>query len=195
MKQLLIACITSLMLTNCATGYQPQSYSGGYSDTQYTENTFKVSFNGNGYTSKEKADDYLLLRSSELALLNGYKFFSILEGQSKYSITTYKKPIKAKTESKIRVNPASLSNDPYVVYSPVTNTDSDVTVESETTYSGGDTELILKPTAFVMIECSERKSQERFSYDVKILYHSLVKKYNLEYNPQIEYMFDTIRFR
>jgi len=60
-----------VLLAGSATSYQPKSFSSGYSETRLREDVFRVSFNGNGYTGRERAADFSLLRSAELALENG----------------------------------------------------------------------------------------------------------------------------
>src|SRR5882724_2256033 len=71
-----------LSLAGCATTYQPQSFSGGFSETQLDKNVFRVSFKGNGYTQAERAEEMALLRSAELTLKNGFKYFVIIDGRS-----------------------------------------------------------------------------------------------------------------
>ena len=72
-----------------ATSYQPRGRTGGYSDTQLNKNVFRVSFAGNGFTSRDRVTDFLLLRSSELTLQHGFKYFIITNSKeySYYSIT------------------------------------------------------------------------------------------------------------
>jgi len=40
-----------ILISGCATTYQPQSFTGGFSETQLAENIFQVLFNGNAYTA------------------------------------------------------------------------------------------------------------------------------------------------
>ena len=54
-----------LALTGCMTAYQPDGLTGGYSEVQLSENVWRVSFKGNGYTSRERAVDMALLRSAD----------------------------------------------------------------------------------------------------------------------------------
>ena len=69
-------------VTGCvATGYQPQGFRGGYSETQLGENVFRVDFAGNGFTSPARAADFALLRSAEVALEHGFRFF-VVAGQT-----------------------------------------------------------------------------------------------------------------
>ena len=67
------------LLFGCATGYQSTGFSGGYEETQLSENMYEVSFRGNGYTRKKKAADFALLRCAELTLQNGYTHFAIID--------------------------------------------------------------------------------------------------------------------
>lgn len=74
-----------ILLAACASPYQPEGFGGGYSETQLSENIFKVSFRGNGYTSEDRAADMALLRSAELALENGFKYFAVVDEQIRFS--------------------------------------------------------------------------------------------------------------
>lgn len=66
-----------LLLAGCATGYHSLGFTGGYSDIQLSENSFKVSFVGNGHTLQDQAVDFALLRSSDISLRHGFKYFVI----------------------------------------------------------------------------------------------------------------------
>src|SRR5437764_1386447 len=59
--------IGGLLFVACATPYQRHGFTGGFSESQLDENVFRVNFRGNGYTSPERAADFTLLRSAELA--------------------------------------------------------------------------------------------------------------------------------
>ena len=68
-----LSLMTIVFISSCATSYQSQGMSGGYVDTQLSETLWKVSVNGNGYTSSSQVGDYALLRASELTIEKGYK--------------------------------------------------------------------------------------------------------------------------
>jgi hypothetical protein len=51
---------------------------GGFSERQLSDSTFRVSFQGNGFTRDERASDFLLLRCAELTLGHGGKFFRLV---------------------------------------------------------------------------------------------------------------------
>jgi hypothetical protein len=79
MQKKLITIFSSLLLTACATSYQPYSFigGGGYKDVQLAENVFKVTVEANGYTSSARASELALLRSADLALEHGFRYFII----------------------------------------------------------------------------------------------------------------------
>lgn len=80
MKKLFFLLSLVILLSSCATKYHRKSITGGYSDIQIDKNTFQVSFKGNSRTSMERSVDFGLLRSAELTINNGYKYFTILKG-------------------------------------------------------------------------------------------------------------------
>lgn len=69
-----------ILFSGCITPYQPNGFSGGYKDTRIGKNKFVVSFYGNGYTSNQTVQTYLLYRCAELTVKNGYDFFLISGG-------------------------------------------------------------------------------------------------------------------
>lgn len=64
-------------LSACATSYGPSGMSGGFTDVRLDENVFRVSFQGNGFTSQEAVQEMALLRCAELTLTNGFSFFVV----------------------------------------------------------------------------------------------------------------------
>ncbi len=79
-KNILIAA-SAAILAACATAtpYQAASEKSydGYSSQQIENNRFNVSFAGNSLTDKETVETYLLHRAAELAVENGYDYFSV----------------------------------------------------------------------------------------------------------------------
>jgi hypothetical protein len=82
-KAIFVICLP-IFLVSCATGYQPLNDSSGYWDEQIepTANRFTIGYDGNKWHSdpvnrKEKIKDLTLLRSAEVALENGFKYFVI----------------------------------------------------------------------------------------------------------------------
>lgn len=75
--------MTIFLLTSCATAYQPLGSTGGYSDIQFGEKTYKVTFTGNANTTQQRAEDLALLRASELTLNHGFRYFVIDSAESR----------------------------------------------------------------------------------------------------------------
>ena len=83
-----VICL-SILLVSCSTGYRPLNDSGGYWDERIesTSNRFKIGYDGNKWHSdpinrKERVIDLALLRSAEVALENGFKYFIISDSQA-----------------------------------------------------------------------------------------------------------------
>lgn len=64
------------------TPYQPSAVSRahhGYTETYIDANRARVSFAGNGETSRETMETYLLYRSAELTLQRGFDYFVVVD--------------------------------------------------------------------------------------------------------------------
>ncbi|MDN7125939.1 hypothetical protein J6I92_07235 [Pseudidiomarina sp. 1APR75-15] len=155
----MVASIT--FLGGCATGYQSQGFTGGFSETQLDKNVFVVTFKGNGFTSFEKASDYSLLRSAELALETGYEYFAIIDGQSYATNSTYTTP----TTSNTTMNAYTYGNSAYG--------------NATTTTYGGQTFNISKPNVSNTIYCFKEKPEGIFVYNAPFLIDSLSSKYGI----------------
>ncbi|MFZ4772595.1 MAG: CC0125/CC1285 family lipoprotein [Chlamydiia bacterium] len=73
-----VAYVAILITFTACTGYQSEGFWGGYSEITVAPDTFVVTYKGNEYSSEEKIYAYTLRRASELTLVNGYKYFSIV---------------------------------------------------------------------------------------------------------------------
>jgi hypothetical protein len=77
---LCLLVILTVSILGCATKYQPVGLTGGYSNIQIDANTYRVSFRGNGMTSRERVETYMLYRCAELTAEAGYDYFMIVGG-------------------------------------------------------------------------------------------------------------------
>jgi hypothetical protein len=160
MKILLI--IIFFVLSGCATAYQRESLTGGYSQTQLGENIFQVSFLGNGYTSEERASDFTLLRSAEIALENGFKYFTVIDSNAKSELSTYTTPTTSRTTGYAQ----TYGNYTYG--------------KTKTTTYGGETYVISKPKANNTILCFKEKPEiNGIIFDATFVYKSIREKYNI----------------
>jgi hypothetical protein len=65
-------------LVSCATPYQDNNLFGGADAKELRPDVYRVSFAGNGFTTKESVQVYWLNRCAELAIAKGYAGFEIL---------------------------------------------------------------------------------------------------------------------
>ena len=68
----------AVMLASCSTPYQQSSLIGGSDVKELRPDVYRVSFQGNGYTTKESVQVYWLYRCAELAIEKGFWGFEIL---------------------------------------------------------------------------------------------------------------------
>ena len=87
--KVIVILFFSIFLASCTTGYRPLNDSGGYWEERIesTSNKFKIGYDGNKWHSdpvnrKERVIDLALLRSAEVALENGFKYFIISESKA-----------------------------------------------------------------------------------------------------------------
>jgi hypothetical protein len=69
------------MLAGCGqpTPYQPARDGYGYSEQQIEDNRYRVAFAGNELTAPDTVQNYLLYRAAELALDEGYDYFTVVD--------------------------------------------------------------------------------------------------------------------
>lgn len=71
--------LAAALLCSCATPYQPyRPLRGGYSEQVISDGVYRLTFAGDGSTTRESVQTYWLYRATELALSDGYDGFEIL---------------------------------------------------------------------------------------------------------------------
>ena len=150
MKLLLL--IPIIILAGCATPYQQSSLLGGFKEIRLSDNSFRVTFKGNAYTSSDRASNYCLLRCAELCLENGYKYFVLISENAHIKNSTHTSPAYAQTT---HIGNSSFTN----VY-------------------GGQTYSHSKPRSTNEILCFKEKP-EGYSYDASYIKDSLMEEYQL----------------
>ena len=85
-RALIVEAAAALSLSACetATPYQPitaqkATSSGGYNEQQIEANRWKVEFSGNSLTSRQTVERYLLFRSAQLTLAQGFDWFQAVD--------------------------------------------------------------------------------------------------------------------
>lgn len=69
------------VLISCSTGYVRHSIIGGFSERMVNDGIWEVSFRGNGYTRKEKAERFCMRRCAELTIEKGEGYFKIIDNK------------------------------------------------------------------------------------------------------------------
>lgn len=159
----IITLLLIAFLTGCATEYQPNGFTGGFSETQLGENVFRVSFRGNGHTSTERAADFSMLRAAEITLENGFKYFIVVDSKDDASLSTFTTP----TTSQTTASAYGVGNHAYGT--------------AYTTTNGGNTFIISRPRVANTIVCFKEKPEDKgIVYDADFLVDSIKKKYDLQ---------------
>jgi hypothetical protein len=174
--KLYISIAIAALLSGCATTYQAEGVTGGFSSSQLDENVFQIGFKGNGFTDRDKANNYALLRSAEIALEKGYSYFVIIDAQQYSKISTYTTPVLATTNINTNTDGSAYSSGNNINYSGHTYG------TAKTTFSGGETQVTSKPRTMNTIVCFKEKPNG-FSYNAEFVAKSMREKYGL--NNQI----------
>jgi hypothetical protein len=64
----------ALLVSGCATSYQPESFTGGFTDVMTAPDSALVTFKGNGYTGTDRVIQMAMLRCAELTLQRDQTF-------------------------------------------------------------------------------------------------------------------------
>jgi hypothetical protein len=78
MFRVLMMAAMAAILASCATPYQQSGVIGGFDVKELRPDVYRVSFQGNGYTTRESVQVYWLYRCAELAVEKGFTGFEIL---------------------------------------------------------------------------------------------------------------------
>ena len=70
--------VVLLSLAGCVTAYRPENITGGYTNFRVAEETYRVRFKGNNYTSRDKVEQFLLYRCAQLTTQLGYDYFVLV---------------------------------------------------------------------------------------------------------------------
>lgn len=161
--QYLLIALFGLFFIGCSTKYQPVGFTGGFSETQLSHNAFNVSFKGNGYTSREKASELALLRSAELTLNNGYKYFIILNSEKYIDYSSHTSPKTYNTTFQAN----TYANQTYGI--------------ANTTSSGGNTIYFQRPSTDNTIQCfKDKPNLNTVIYEAEFISKSIKTKYDIK---------------
>jgi hypothetical protein len=82
-----VVLIAALLLASCATSYQPEGFTGGYSDFLTGPDEATITFRGNAYTDPLRLGEMAALHCADVTLQHGFRYF-IITGFANASLTT-----------------------------------------------------------------------------------------------------------
>ena len=162
-KQLLFASLVAVVLFGCATPYQSSSFTGGFTDTQLAPDLFRIAFAGNGRTSRDRVQDFALLRAAELSLANNFRFFAVVETADQSRNMTITLPGSAQTSGTITGGYGNTA-----------------TYSGTTTYTPPQTQNIFNPGVGLLVRAFSEKPEGVFSYDAQFVNRSIKLKYDIK---------------
>ena len=156
MKILIFIFAITLLISGCATTYQKKTtWTIGHSETQLAENIFRVSYEGTEFTGNDRVIDYTLLRSAEVTIENGYKYFAIISEKSSVTTQTFSSPST------------------YHTYGNA--------ISGYTTYAyGGGTYTNSYPSTTNTIMLFKEKPQQGIAYDAVFVATKIREKYKIK---------------
>ena len=81
MLRVIIAFVVAAALAGCATTYGEMSNTGGVAAAPITNDTYRISARGNGFTDATTIQDYVMLKAAETTLASGHTHFQVLSGK------------------------------------------------------------------------------------------------------------------
>jgi hypothetical protein len=161
LKHLLSLC-SIIFITSCATPYQPYGITGGYKETPLAPDVVRISVEGNGYTSRDRVQDFALLRAAEIALQSGYPYFVVINERNDTSTGSFTTAGSSYTSGSVY----GVGNSAY--YS------------GTTTYVPGQTITFQFPETGILVKFMKKKSKDALVFDANFLSTTLRQKYKIE---------------
>lgn len=161
LKNLLILCCI-VSITSCATPYQPYGITGGYKETPLAPDVVRITVEGNGYTSRDRVQDFALLRAAEMALQSGYPYFVVINERNDTSTGSFTTAGSSYTSGSVY----GVGNSAY--YS------------GSTTYVPGQTLTFQFPETGILVKFLKVKLKDAMVFDAKFLTATLKQKYKIQ---------------
>jgi hypothetical protein len=159
-KHSALAALT-LAFASCATPYASNGFLGAYSDTTLAPDVYRISFQGNGYTTSEKTQDFAILGAADLTRLHGYRYFGIVNVENGGQSGVINTPGTSFTS----MSAQRIGN---MVYGSGT-----------TTYIPGASIPFFFPKSGLMIRCFKDRPPDTFVLDADFVSSSLKQKYHI----------------
>lgn len=157
MKKLLLILL-GFGLIGCTTTQEYNLSVGNSSLIQLNDNLYKLDIGGNAFMSESKVKDFALLRVSEIALENGFKYFEIIENQT--------------SEKKIKLNNPSTTQ----TYGSANTVGNRTSFNATSRTYNNDSELE-KYRSEILFKLSNESNENSISYNAQMIFDSLASKY------------------
>ncbi|MCK5893330.1 MAG: hypothetical protein KAG53_02730 [Endozoicomonadaceae bacterium] len=161
MKRFIVITILAIILHGCATPYQQEKGGNGYSETRLNDNTFNVVFKGSSNTDRDRVADFVLLRSAELTLEHGYRYFAIIDTRDDTKYVTRTTPITHNTHG----------SDVETAYGN--------SFHESTLYTGLNVRVDVSPILTYTITCFDEELDSVFNYNAMFIYRNIREKYGI----------------
>ena len=161
LKNFFAICCT-VSITSCATPYQPYGITGGYKETPLAPDVVRITVEGNGYTSRDRVQDYALLRAAEMALQSGFPYFVVINERNDTSTGSFTTAGSSYTSGSVY----GVGNSAY--YS------------GTTTYVPGQTYTFHFPETGILVKFLRKKTKDAMVFDAKFLTATLKQKYKIQ---------------
>lgn len=177
MKRLLTACGLAAVLSACSVlspYMRLSSGDNGYTDQQLGPDTFQVSFRSAHPGGVVTANDLVLLRSAEITLTHGFRYFVVTSEDRDIKTMTFHTAGQETTTSKTEVVKREELGE------------RERTTTTTTTYTPPKTVVLKHPEVTQVIRCytePPRESGGRMVYDAEFLWKEIGRTYSVDRKP------------
>lgn len=146
-------------LVGCTT-YKPEGFTGGFAEMKLSENVFQVTARGNAFAGSREIQEMALLRSAEVVLANGFRYFELAKSTNEIKVERSYSPPQTYTTGTIRN---------YGSYSQLNATTQQV--------GGGPIDWEKPHSMNLVVAYKDRPSDGKAYIDAELILQSLGPKY------------------
>jgi hypothetical protein len=108
-----VALFAFAVLSGSATKYQEMGFTGGVSAEPVMTDVYRIVGRGNGYTSSDRVQDFVLLKAAETTLAAGGSYFLIVNDADRTNVSV------GQTSGTVQTN--VIGHSAFTTYSPGTH--------------------------------------------------------------------------
>lgn len=162
MKKIAFIILVSI-LSACSTKYQTSGFTGGFNETELAPGYYRITFRGNGVTSRERVSDFALLRASELMIQAQCNNFQVLNPKDTVSTSYYSTPQTTTT---------NVSAYQYGNY---------INGNATSVSSGGGFEAVNRARSTIEVRCVNQEADPSINiFDSNFINQKLKQKYKMD---------------